>query len=312
MGKLLFMDLDDCIIESSPLIQEAVDRNTEFKNDKLLTLEQTLASCKFVHDYNTGEIARAYVKKEKPTLVGTVKLGSNDIVKVTSDDSEVNRLEVEKRRIYRWYKQPLEASRMALEKASWDREMFLESRDNFLETDNTKPFGEGVINYGTIYQERHLVPGVVDTLNNIVLSNEYDGVYVLSHHNGGREEVVKKSLIERLFKDVPFLGLRFHLEPHKPNSRRGRSSKAKFIMEKFGLTSLENCILIDDSIANLDEWDKHGGVAILYRPKTEEEEYQGYQEPHERDYPRITKMSEDEINFALTLCGNKYMKKIGF
>ena len=72
-------------------------------------------------------------------------------------------------------------------------------------------------------------------------------------------------------------------------------------MKKFNLRNLNNCILIDDSTVNLDEWVKYGGIAILYRPISFDEEYFNVQEPHNKIYPRITKMDIEELNKALAM-----------
>ena len=84
MQNFVFFDLDDCIVESSPLIQAAFDEKTRFKNEKLMTLEYVLASCKEAYERNKIEIARAYEKGEKPRLIGNIKVGSNDIFKTTN------------------------------------------------------------------------------------------------------------------------------------------------------------------------------------------------------------------------------------
>ncbi len=300
MNKLVFFDLDDCIVESSPLIQAAFDQKTRFKNNKLIALEYMLASCRDIHERNKAEIERAMACNEKPKLIGNVKAGSNDVIKTSSGNDKINELEKEKRRINRWYKKPLELSHMACGEAYWAKEMFLEERDHFLEMDNQNKFGEGIVDYHNIYVNNNVVSGSIEMINDIIDSNEYEGCFCLSHHNGGREEICKKGFVEQTFDSkLPFIGLRFHSEEYREGVRRPRSSKALYIMQKFNLPDLSECILVDDSIANLDEWIKYGGIAVLYRPMSEDEEYEGELVPHGDKYPRITKMDKSQFDDAL-------------
>lgn len=307
MGKLIFFDLDDCIVESSPRIQEAIDNNTAFKNLRLMVLDHVVACCAKVFHDNKVEVERAFRKGEKPNLVGSLEIGSNDIIKTSSGNTKLDALEQEKHRIESWYQQPLKISEMALDEAKWNREMFFEERDHFLESDNQLSEAYGLINYRDIYTEKNLVPGAIDMLNEVLDEEQYDGVYCLSHHNGGREARCKENFIAKITNNkLGFLGLRFHLEKYESNKRRQRSSKAVYIMQRFGLESLNNCILVDDSTANLDEWIKYGGIAVLYRPMSEDEKYQGTLNKNEYPYPRITEMSFLKLNEAL----DKYQVKI--
>ena len=77
-------------------------------------------------------------------------------------------------------------------------------------------------------------------------------------------------------------------------------------MEMFGLDSLDDveCVLVDDSLDNLDEWEKWGGIPILYRPLNKDEIYAKELSFHGRDYPRITKMDKTLFDDAV----NEYRK----
>lgn len=300
MNSYMFIDLDDCIVESSALIQAAFDMKTPFKNHRLELLEYTVAICKQAYESNCLEVSRAMAFNEKPRLIGNVRVGSNDIMKTSSGNSQIDALEKEKRRHIRWYKRPLQISLEAFEAAEREKEMFLEERDHFLEMDNQNNKEEAIVDYDSIYSIKHLIPGVIQMISEIIDSREYHGCFCLSHHNGGREEIRKRNFINEITNNrLGFLGLRFHSEPYKKDFRRKRSSKALYVMEKFGLTDLTGCVLIDDSTANLDEWDKYGGWSILYRPISEDEEFEGSLTPHNRNYPRITKMDKEELDKAL-------------
>ena len=298
------------MVESSPLIQASFDEKTSFKNDKLETLEYILASCKEAYEKNAIAIAKASERGEKPKLIGNVKVGSNDIMKTSSGNKAIDELEKEKRRYERWYKRPLEISKKAYGEAYWAKEMFLEERDHFLEMDNQQKGAEAIVDYDSIYCEEHLVPGAIEMINEVIDSGEYAGCFCLSHHNGGREEIRKNNFVSKVTSNrLPFLGLRFHSEEYSEGKRRPRSSKALYIMHKFNLANLEGCILVDDSTANLDEWIKYGGAAILYRPISEDEEYEGKLASHGDKYPRITKMNKEQLDNALKFYKQKVYTK---
>ena len=301
MGKMLFIDLDDCMVESSTLIQRIINERTRFKSADLAMLDFKVSNLKEIFERNKKEIARAYVHNEKPRVIGCMQAGSNDIFKSSSNKKTLTELEKEKQRIYHWYKEPYEISEKAYNDAFKEKEMFLEERDNFLETDNQLREEYGVINYQDIYTTDYLSNGIHNLIKILHKSSEYSQMYCLSHHNGGREEYAKRTFIERNFPELTFLGLRFHLDRYEKGKRRPRSSKALHVMKKFNLRNLNNCILIDDSTVNLDEWVKYGGIAILYRPISFDEEYFNVQEPHNKVYPRITKMDIEELNKALAM-----------
>lgn len=310
MDKFIFFDLDDCMVESSPLIQESINNNTDFKSDRLMAMECIIANCKDALERNTIEIERAVLNNERPRLVGNIKIGSNDVMKTSSGNQQLDDLERDLRRQYRWYKLPLELSKMAYEEAVRQKEMFLEERDHLLESDNLHRDEDGLINYKDTYTVQHTVNGALELINDCIENATYGKVYVLSHHNGGREEYYKRMFVEQVSQGkLEFLGLRFHLDTYKEGVRRPRSSKALHVMQTFGLSDLSNCILVDDSTANLDEWVKYGGVAVLYRPISEDEEYEGRLVPHGNNYPRITKMDKEQLEKALAFYMNNTNNK---
>lgn len=307
---LVFYDLDDCIVESSPLIQSAVEEKTRFKNDILTLLEFKVALTKKAFDECFKEIKRAYRWGEKPNISQYIKLGSNDVQKGKNNDNLVlSKEEEKKRRFKRWYWDPYMLTGTAYNNAYREKEMFLEERDHCLEEDNQKEHNY-IVDYQNTYVLKNATPGSIEMINEMIESDEYEGYYCLSHHNGGREEKCKRNFINQVFNGkLEFLGMRFHSEEYQEGKRRKRSSKALYIMRKFGLKDLSNCILIDDSTANLDEWIKYGGVAILYRPMSDDEKYTGMLEPHGDKYPRITKMSKVAVDEALKFYKKGYSLK---
>lgn len=306
MEYKLFLDMDDCLVESAKYIQEAVNNNTPYKTDTLSYLEQVIAGHEAIYDINAREIARAQALSQRPVLYGINHIGSNDIFKTSSSSSQISLDQV---RNNHWYVEPLKKVENVINNTKWKREMFLEERDNFLECDNKKDVGD--IDYSFIYQSDHLIDGVLPMVNDLKNDNRYSFIGILSHHNGGREETAKKKFVLESGICLPFFGLRFHLDKYTPNVRRERSSKALYVMQILNVNDLSNCVLVDDSIENLDEWKRHGGIAILYRPLSVDERLQGYNDYHQRDYPRITVMSASEIAMAINLTkgSSKVLKK---
>jgi len=221
-------------------------------------------------------------------LIAKIKIGSNDVIKdasVAGDDNDEMALEL-------W------CFMKAMEKAKHDLDMFLEERDHFLEVDNLKKEGF-VVDYKHIKVE-NLIPGSFEMIMELIESGQYGKVHFLTHQTGPREDGLKKEFITKLTESkAGYLSLRYHSGEYKEGVRRPRSSKAKYAMEQLGLESLEGCVLIDDSLENLDEWEKYGGIAILYRPMSNKEKKKGKLKSHGRNYPRITEMTKKAFDEAL-------------
>ena len=81
--KMIFFDLDDCVVASSPPLQKMVNDSTPFKNNRLEELEYNKSMSKYALDYNIAVVSKAEAEGEKPHLIGSIKTGSNDIFKAS-------------------------------------------------------------------------------------------------------------------------------------------------------------------------------------------------------------------------------------
>ena len=296
MGKLLFVDKDDVIVNSANYIQKYIDEGTIFKTKDLQCLEYLISISKKTYEEVKRECERAQQLGVKPNLPYEVKISANDVI----------RNEVNCDYAHKMYVEPIELALRAYEKTLWDKEMFLERRDCFLEHDNLLSRDQGMVDYDSIYTRENTNSNVHKTILDLYELGIFERMYEYSHHNGGREEQAKKLLNKVMFGDLaPFIGLRFHLEKEGSTPRRSRSSKGLYIKKLFGLSSLSDCYLIDDSTTNLDEWVRCGGKAILYRPFTDEEIISGCIIDHERSYPRIFNFDTDEILDAMHTLKNQ-------
>lgn len=363
----LFFDMDDVLVSSSPLQQEALSKFTvfttedtqavddlismakAFKDDIVLTeedkktstgligIDKLLKVCKLTQERVSKIIEDARKKGEPvdPNLIPLAKMGSNDILKDVKDLSKMT----EKEKMELMYEAPLERikrawffigsrelsriktelkkpnpssyvknlakSTDALDTAKIVASTFGEFHDAMLEANNKIEPGKNLINYRKIYDRCHLIDGALEAMLDCYDSGEFQSVEVLSHHNGGYEFQAKEEMIKSLIgdRDIKFNGIYFHggeiHDLHKNDGRRReRYPKAKFILDTKGYPNINDCVLIDDSTANCDTWVKYGGIAILYKKETEEEQMLGHLKPHCRPdlyYDRVTKLSEPII-----------------
>lgn len=286
MERFLFIDKDDVIINSAGFIQKYINEKTPYKTHILEAKEQLVRNAEFCVKRIELECKKAFLLGKIPKLGELNKAASNDIFrsdsKLTPEDCK-----------YILYRKPIKDANLALDYAKYDKEMFLEARDSFLENDNTLRREHGAVDYDSIYIKENANMDVINTVNSLYQAGLFTGIYELSHHNGGREESAKRRLNQQTMPDIPFLGLRFHTEPQNPGVRRGRSSKALYVKKLFNFESLKNCYLIDDSQSNIEEWIRQGGKGILYRPITKEELAKDAIESFA--YPRLFHFSEEEV-----------------
>ena len=66
--KILFCDIDDVLIKSSPFIQEYVNNNTIFKTEILKTIEQLIRNCKYYVNKVEEECDSALKENRRPDL----------------------------------------------------------------------------------------------------------------------------------------------------------------------------------------------------------------------------------------------------
>lgn len=130
-GLVLFVDIDDFLVRSSPKIQDQVDKKTGFKADTLRMLEQTIRNCKYYTKYVSEECAKAYRERRMPKLdefllrsVGISNISPFYFDSLTDED---------KKKIYMT---PVDKAREYIDAASQIFNQFLEERDTFLEIDN--------------------------------------------------------------------------------------------------------------------------------------------------------------------------------
>ena len=254
--KLVCLDNDDVLFNSSPLIQYHLVKNfPQFPREILDTRERTISALNCQYNLVKKEIEKAQRKKKIPNLKNLNAI-RNDVIRETSSPSG----DFE----YEYYIRPLIELGDCIELATRDKEMFLEERDATIEADGKKT--HGIIPYDEIYQESNWFPY---TKQNVIELYKVFGSRLISltAHNGiddmhGREFEAKGDAIHRMEPAIEHYGLRFHRTEHVPGVRRPRNSKAEKIMEIYGLDDLVGVVLIDDSIVNCQDILNHGGSAI--------------------------------------------------
>ena len=255
--KLICLDNDDVMFNSSPLIQYHVERNfPRFSTNMLKIRERTLSILNYQYDLMNEEIERAKREKRRPELP-EFNIVRNDVIRENSSPSGYFE--------YEYYNKPLIELGESIELAKNDKEMFLEERDAEVEKDGK--LANGVIPYDSIYSEMNWIPY---TRQNVVeLYNFFgDRLISLTAHNGiddmhGREFDAKGEAVHKMVSNMKHYGLRFHATEHVPGIRRPRNSKSEKIMEIYGLDDLHGVVNIDDSLDNCLDIYNHGGSPIL-------------------------------------------------
>ena len=121
---------------------------------------------------------------------------------------------------------------------------------------------------------------------------ENDFFIFLSHRNPEREAITKMKRLYELFPEIDAVEtLPFHIEV----GSKIMNSKANYIKEIYGLPSLENCILIDDSRTNGKDFRKQGGVDIRFLLNGF-----GHNQKLSDHLARITELDPHRIQLALT------------
>ena len=135
-GLYLFVDIDDFLVKSSPLIQRQVDEKAGFRTETLSMLEQTKRNCTYFYKLVAAECQSAFIEKRIPRLeyfllrrIGFTYLDTLKFEELSGSD--INLL----------YKKPIECAKEYVNIADLFLNRFLEERDTFLEVDNL-PFGQ--------------------------------------------------------------------------------------------------------------------------------------------------------------------------
>ncbi len=153
------------------------------------------------------------------------------------------------------------------------KEKILDARDTKLFEDNHIEGGKHKVYYENYYTKERLLNNPLekdkpDNFAKIVTSPLIDGATrILSHYNGPNEKRAKVDLCNQCYPDGIFEPLFFHENnTYNPLFRRPRYSKAKYVINELKL-DIHRCILIDDSMENINAWIMAGGIPILFDPK---------------------------------------------
>ena len=206
------------------------------------------------------------VKREKPIYGALIKMDKNDIIRTGAVSGDF---------IDTVYIEPCNDVHECISKSA-----IIYAIENL---NIEKKYSQEIVKYDLIYREENVNDDAKFAIQDLIASKIFDKVCFITHHNGAREEAVKRKLMQDLFPGSEFLGLRFHSSEHNLE-RRQRSSKFEKAKEAYG-DRKENMILLDDSMDNCNNWFTNGGSVILYRKITPAEKISGLEQ---FPYPRIT------------------------
>lgn len=166
-----------------------------------------------------------------------------------------------------------------------------------LENGTTKVNNYPKIDYSKIYKPENLIPGSVETVNQMLEMRDQKGdkkyffIY-LSHRNPEREGLEK---MLQLYKLTPKIDAILTLPYHVEVGSKEVSSKGAWVKQSLALDNLNNCILVDNSKSNCKEWRKQGGIDIRYLTE-------GFESPYvlEDHLLRLPSLDPYAIQFALS------------
>lgn len=124
---------------------------------------------------------------------------------------------------------------------------------------------KGRIDYSKIILPEYFYPKVVEYVNYLVKCGRYDEVYIVSHYNASREAIRKAEIIKKYLPGVKFVPVPFHIDKYEKGVKRQRTNKAMFLRAYLGINGIDNYTLIDDSLGNVEDWKKAGGVGIIHK-----------------------------------------------
>lgn len=123
---------------------------------------------------------------------------------------------------------------------------------------------KGKIDYTRLYEVNELNQDFVNYVCEAANDNE---VFIIFYYNTVREKNEKIKICNEIFPNCKPLAVKFYQNPYNKNFMRERTNKAFYAMNILGLSNLENCLLIDKSTLNCDQWIKLKGYTYLYRSK---------------------------------------------
>ncbi len=257
--KLVIMDEDDVLFDSSPLIQKMIEEKyPQFSARVLRMKEATLNLWTSCYNSVKEEIEKAKIERRKPNVVSPFPVGKNDIIrKMENTNGDIDE-----------YQKLLMEIQYCVSLAKHDLDMFFEERDATLEADGK--LSQGVIDYEEIYSEKNWKPNVKEDINYL-----YDifgeRLVCATAHNGldgmhGREFEAKGEAIHRMNPNIKHYGVRFHPTEHVPGIRRPRSLKSNLARTIIGLKDgelLTGVLAPDDSLFNNNDMYDNGGTPVF-------------------------------------------------
>lgn len=255
----IYMDLDDVVFNSSPVIQYYVAKNfPQFSSEVLKLKEGNLLLWKNCLDCAVNEIEKAKREGREPEIFLPFPIGKNDIIR--EYDNHIDDYDV----------RPIVELGKYIRLANHDLDMFFEERDTTLEADGK--LEKGVIPYDEIYSEKNWMPYARENLNDLYNVFGSERLVCLTAHNGiddthGREYEAKVEAIHQINPNIKVYGLRFHPYEHKDDGkRRPRNLKSSAIRKIEGIDEDDPIKLIvcpdDSSFNNRDIYD-NGGIPIF-------------------------------------------------
>ena len=260
--KRIYLDVDDVLFDSSPVIQYHVEKHfPQYSEKELIYREANLILWQNCLNNALAEIELAKKEGREPDLFLPFPVGKNDIIREVDNQNDDYNL---------GYRQSIVKLGEYTKQAKNKLDMFFENRDTELEADGK--LDNGVIPYEEIYSEKNWMPYVRENINDLYNVFGSERLCCLTAHNGiddshGREFEAKVDAIHRINKNIKVYGLRFHPYEHRDDGkRRPRNLKSSAIRRIEGIgenDELDFIVAPDDSIFNNQDIYRNGGIPIF-------------------------------------------------
>lgn len=240
------------------------------------------------------EIIIQEAKKNKtiPNFGALFSIDSNDVIRGGSIDEK-------SAKEYILYEKPLELLRNCIRNEDKMHDIVVNGCVFYLAS-------QEIIDYSKIHCPENANNKAINFIKKLINSGVFAGSYESTHQTGQREDYVKYLSEPILLPEVDgYISQRYHTEEHNV-TRRGRSSKIEMAVMKLGIKP-NQIVLIDDSVANCRDCQEKGGIAILYKPKTDSEIIKGVLE--DTGFIRVIDFSEEELERVLDVC-KKHKNKV--
>ena len=266
----LFVDIDDVLVYSSPLIQKQVNEKTVYKTDVLESIEQLRRNVLYFNKTVEKECVESFKEKRLPDTQRFPK----EIFNIKNDNLEFDKLS--DKEINDIYIKPLSSSGYYLSIVNQIYNQFLEQRDMFLENDNLEYGKAKEYNFEEESKRQFsFKKRIIDCWDMIVKINKFclieatrismDAKYNNMYPN--YEDLVKNDSNDIIRTNINENDYKYFLyeKPIQDICRLFNSDLLEYIIRNFNIERMESKEIINYDEIYQTENVNHKAVLMIYR-----------------------------------------------